>query len=236
MTLITRKPTGLPPWPILLLAGAEKSGKAQPLATPIRVPGGWAPMGSLNVGDKVMGANGQPTTITHVYERGTLTTRRVTFSDGSSTTVCDDHLWQTWTPAERNQGRRGAVRHTAEMARLLASGTRVFIPMIAPIDEPASDLPLAPYLLGVLIGDGSLTLAPNSISLTCGDPDVIDRAVAMLPEGGQTTRKSAIYAYIKHGVATEAVAALGLGVKSPVRFIPDAYRAGSLADRIALLQ
>jgi hypothetical protein len=27
MTLVTRKPTGLPPWPILLIAGSEKSGK-----------------------------------------------------------------------------------------------------------------------------------------------------------------------------------------------------------------
>ena len=27
MTLITRKPTGKPPWPIMLIAGVEKSGK-----------------------------------------------------------------------------------------------------------------------------------------------------------------------------------------------------------------
>jgi len=28
MTLVTRKPSGVPPWPVLLIAGAEKSGKS----------------------------------------------------------------------------------------------------------------------------------------------------------------------------------------------------------------
>ncbi|MDR3096537.1 MAG: AAA family ATPase [Paraburkholderia sp.] len=93
--------------------------------------------------------------MTGVYPQGERQVYRVRFSDGRSTECCDEHLWRVhyreW-PVPR-------VLSTAEIRTLL---TRQRYQNRLWIDMPTGDfghreaLPVDPWVLGALLGDGSL--------------------------------------------------------------------------------
>jgi len=60
-------------------------GRAQPVETPVLTPWGWRPIGSLGIGDLVVGSNGLPTPVIGVYPQGTEDVFRLTAQDGAST-------------------------------------------------------------------------------------------------------------------------------------------------------
>jgi phosphate starvation-inducible PhoH-like protein len=63
---------------------AYMRGTAQPLDAQIMTPNGYVTMGSIEVGDYVIGSNGQKTKVLGVYPQGEKDIYKITFSDGSS--------------------------------------------------------------------------------------------------------------------------------------------------------
>src|SRR5439155_14694207 len=101
----------------------------------------------------VIGSDGTATTVLEVHLLGERDIFRVTFSDGSSLRVTEDHLWQV----QSNYGGT-KVLATSELAgRLTEAGgkARFHIPMTRPVEFDARELPLSPYVLGALLGDGT---------------------------------------------------------------------------------
>ncbi|HJV09256.1 MAG TPA: PhoH family protein, partial [Acidimicrobiales bacterium] len=68
-------------------------GRAQPVFTPVLTPDGFRPIGELQVGDLVIGSNGEPTVVLGVYPQGEKEIFRVSAQDGASTLASGDHLW-----------------------------------------------------------------------------------------------------------------------------------------------
>ena len=60
-------------------------GRAQPLPSRVLTPTGWREIGSLGVGDDVIGSDGRPTTVLGVYPQGKKEVCQVTVTDGAST-------------------------------------------------------------------------------------------------------------------------------------------------------
>src|SRR5712664_709882 len=67
----------------------------------IPTPGGWVKLGDIQVGDLVFDEAGKPVEVEAVYDRIPEACYRLTFSDGAVLDVSDEHLWTTWTHAER---------------------------------------------------------------------------------------------------------------------------------------
>src|SRR3954464_15547878 len=59
-------------------------GRAQPLMSPVLTPSGFQPIGSLQVGDLVIGSGGLPTPVLGVYPQGRKEVFRVVARDGAS--------------------------------------------------------------------------------------------------------------------------------------------------------
>src|ERR1044072_8610330 len=57
---------------------AYMRGRSQPVATPVLTPDGFRPIGSLAVGDLVIGSDGKPTPVLGVYPQGEKDIYRVT--------------------------------------------------------------------------------------------------------------------------------------------------------------
>jgi hypothetical protein len=248
--LQTRVPTGRVPWPLILIEGGEKSGKAQPYHSRIATPDGWTTMGAVQVADAVIGSDGWPTTVTAVHERGNRSIYRLTFSDGATVDACAEHLWATKTSSSLHsrynkgpkKGQRNvrphAIRTTEEIRNLVLNGTVVHVPVTeAVMYAPADPLPLNAYLLGLLIGDGCLR-KPNYPVFTSGDPELLDAVESLLPTGDSATRlKAGREVGIKGGRTTSILRGLGLmGAGSADKFIPSQYMRASVADRLALIQ
>ncbi len=64
-------------------------------------PEGFRPIGELQVGDLVIGSNGEPTPVLGVYPQGEKDIYRVTAQDGASTLATADHLWAVRTPWDK---------------------------------------------------------------------------------------------------------------------------------------
>lgn len=222
----------------VLLALEQGLGKAQPLSAPIPTPDGWTTIGRLQTGDSVFGSAGTPVRVTGVFPQGPREIWTVAFTDGT-TVDCDlDHLWATRPRKRRHVTSRDElpfeVKSLRDLLQDLKIGVRPQIPIMAPLDLPDRKLPLDPYLLGYLIGNGSLG---DSLGLSTGDSDLVPLLVDLLPDGC-AVRREREYDWKLSGVPLrDALRGLRLyGKKSTSKFIPDLYLRAGTQQRVRLLQ
>jgi len=224
-------------------------GRAQPLFTKVLTPAGFRPIGDLRVGDFVIGSDGRETEVLGVYPQGFKEIYRVYTQDGSSTLASGDHLWSVYTHADRRRGRPARVLQTKELLGNLraAHQHRYELPLLSsPVDFESRPVPLDPYALGLLLGDGcfSCTATPG---FTTADPELAEALGRLIP-GIEPRRKSDID-YVLNRITTPgevitienpvtgAMRRLGLiGAKSNTKFVPDDYLFNTPDVRLAVLQ
>src|SRR5436305_6900969 len=102
---------GLHPGQMVIIAARPGIGKALALDTPLPTPTGWTAMGAVAVGERLLGADGRPTTVlaaTEVmYGRPCY---EVEFSDGAVIVADGNHQWLTETRASRRSAQQAANR------------------------------------------------------------------------------------------------------------------------------
>jgi phosphate starvation-inducible PhoH-like protein len=228
---------------------AYMRGRAQPVETPVLTPEGWRRIGSLRVGDLVVGSDGRPTPVLGVYPQGVKDVYRVTAQDGASTLACGEHLWHVHTRNDTRRANGGRVVTTKEMldgGLRRAHYRRFELPLVGPVRMVEREVPLEPYALGLLLGDGCLTTSTTP-SFTTADPELVE-AVGRVVAGGEARRKTAIDYTLalagrsRGGVVTanpvtQALRDLGLaGTTSATKFVPVQYLLNSADVRLAVLQ
>jgi phosphate starvation-inducible PhoH-like protein len=229
---------------------AYMRGRSQPVDTPVLTPDGFRPIGSLTVGDLVVGSNGKPTPVIGVYPQGEKDIYRVTTQDGGSTLASGDHLWAVATRDDRRRGKPLRVLTTREMIGNLRANHyhRYELPLhSAPVRFPYREMPMDPYALGLLLGDGCLT-GSTTPSFATGDPELAWELQLRLPgiqvrprQGpnymlSQVTSPWSTTALVENPL-TGAVRQLGLyGTRSTTKFVPELYLYNSPKVRLAVLQ
>lgn len=225
-------------------------GKASVLSAPIKVPGGWSTMGEMYVGKTITRRDGGKQQVTGVFPQGVTKVRRVHFADGRYTDVNPEHLWEI----RIRSNERSRVVDTNEIQRLLDLNNdmskRITVPLCQPEDSPDLDLPIHPYILGVILGDGHIS--KNYVTITKKDEFVFDRIRRLLPAelelSGKLSEETGVYTYRiitseygrKHGLNNTLIRdlrAMGLdNRKANDKFIPPDYLNGSIEQRYDLLQ
>jgi ATP-dependent DNA helicase RecG len=169
-----------------LLMGEVGSGKAQPYDALVLTPSGFRRMEDIRVGDEVINPTGETTRVTGVFPQGIRDVWRVRFSDGSSVECDEEHLWQVRTSAARHRGDAAKVKPLRELSRDLfgANGApKWHIELPAPVElDDGGRRPLDPYLLGLLLGDGSFAI-PDRIRFSTADAELVDAVQERLPAG-----------------------------------------------------
>ena len=229
---------------------AYMRGRAMPFETPVLTPDGFRPIGSLTVGDLVIGSSGEPTPVIGVYPQGEKDIYRVTTQDGASTLASGDHLWAVATRDDRRRGKPLRVLTTREMIGNLRANHyhRYELPLHSgPVRFPYREIPMDAYALGLLLGDGCLT-GTVTPSFATGDPELAYELKRLLPgidvrprQGpnymlSQLTSPWATTTLVENPV-TGAVRRLGLyGTRSTTKFVPELYLYNSHKVRLAVLQ
>lgn len=166
-------------------------GRAEPVSAMIPTPDGPKRMGDLNVGDYVYGSDGRPTMVTGVFPQGVVPVVDMVFSDKSVVRCSKDHLWNTRTLSQRNRSKPYTAKTAGEIQKTIRNrhGHKNHeIPVVsAPIEMKHRDVPLDPYLLGCLLGDGSIST--NTIGFTTADRELVG-AISERLEGGVRIRES----------------------------------------------
>ncbi|MFI9076969.1 PhoH family protein [Streptomyces sioyaensis] len=228
---------------------AYMRGRAQPVFTKVLTPDGWRPIGALQVGDLVIGSNGEPTPVLGVYPQGEKDIYRVTAQDGSWTLCCGEHLWTVRTASDKRRNKPWRVLETKEMIGNLraAHAHRYELPLLtAPVCFPERRVPMDPYALGLLLGDGCLT-GSTTPSFSSEDPELAEALTTALP--GVHARWMGGPDYVLNRIkepgdvvtienpVTRVLRELDLlGSRSHTKFVPDAYLHNSAEIRLALLQ
>jgi phosphate starvation-inducible protein PhoH and related proteins len=229
---------------------AYMRGRSLQTDTPVLTPDGFRPIGSLAVGDLVIGSNGEPTPVIGVYPQGEKDIYRLTTQDGASTLCSGDHLWAVTTRDDRRRGKPFRVLETRKMIGNLRANHyhRYELPMhSAPVCFPYRPVPADPYALGLLLGDGCLT-GSTTPSFATADVELAWELQRLLPgiqvrpkpgpnyELSQTASPSQTTVRMENPV-TGAVRRLGLhGTRSTTKFVPDVYLYNSAEVRLAVLQ
>jgi phosphate starvation-inducible protein PhoH and related proteins len=224
-------------------------GRAQPIFTKVLTPNGFRPIGEVQVGDFVVGSDGRPTRVLGVYPRGFKEIYRVHAQDGSSTLASGDHLWSVYTRRDRSAGKPPRVLQTKEMIGNLRAAHyhRYELPLLsAPVSFVARAVPLDPYALGLLLGDGCFSWRATPTFAT-NDPELVESLERHIP-GVQLRWKSGVD-YVLNRITrpgevitienpvTRAMRRLGLaGARSSTKFIPEDYLLNSPDVRLAVLQ
>jgi phosphate starvation-inducible protein PhoH and related proteins len=226
---------------------AYMRGRAHPVATPVLTPDGFRPIGSLTVGDLVIGSNGEPTPVIGVYPQGEKDIYRVSAQDGASTLCSGDHLWAVATRDDRRRGKPYRVLTTREMIGNLRANHyhRYELPMhSAPVRFPYREVPMDPYALGLLLGDGCLT-GTTTPSFATGDPELAWElrlpGTEVRPKQGPDyvlNRTTAPWDVVTlENPVTRVARLLELhGTRSTSKFVPDLYLHNSAKVRLAVLQ
>ncbi|MFG2716713.1 PhoH family protein [Streptomyces sp. NPDC048416] len=228
---------------------AYMRGRAQPVFTNVLTPDGWRPIGNLQVGDLVIGSNGEPTPVLGVYPQGEKDVYRVSAQDGSWTLCCGEHLWTVRARDDKRGDKPWRVLETQEMiGNLRAAHARRFeLPMLtAPVALPEREVPMDPYALGLLLGDGCLT-GSTTPSFSAEDAELSEALEAALP--GVAVRHEAGPDHVLNGakspgdVVTLENPVTGmlrtldlLGTRSHSTSVPDDYLYNTAEVRLAVLQ
>ena len=231
----------------------------QPLYAKVLTPTGWTTMGQLRIGDSICGTDGTIQKVLGTYPKGTKDIYRVILSDGNKNThsrvveCCEDHLWSVTTYYGNER--------TLTTKQMLETGLdvgpyergRYFVKQNQ-AEFYDDNITLDPYLLGVLLGDGSLS-EEHEIDISVGlkEEYILDKLV--LPQGCKMRKKH--YTSTKHyikgtitgsqrvgqqpsgqkSIIKKALKELNLlGTTSETKFIPKQYLVSSILTRKKLLE
>lgn len=241
------------------------SGKALKNGTGVLTPNGYVPIEKLKVGDKCYAEDGMEQTVTGVFPQGKKEIYDVEFSDDTVIPCCKDHLWTYQTYNMRRTTKKwktdtlenilnnipiSVYPHTNRNGET-QNRANIYIPMTRAVEFESKDLPIKPYTLGALLGDGCL----KGISDNCNygfsnlDEDVVKRVDLELhgvdaylkDKGDNANYRINVgngYGYKgTEGLFTQKIKELGLlGKGSHTKFIPNVYKYSSVEDRLDLIK
>lgn len=231
-----------------LMTGPAGCGKAQPLDSLVLTKKGYVRMGDVSVGMKILDGKGNETEIEGVYPQGKRDIYKITFNDRTSIKVADNHINQVFWYNQDKKQREFFNLTTLELIEKFNNQKyklRVDVPVIDCWKK--SELPLHPYLLGLLLADGCLH---NNFNITIAENDVNDKISNILSEIGYKLNHITNYDYRivreekkmcnqfvqdSNGLRFK-IKELGLNCKSIEKFIPEEYLCNSYENRLELLR
>lgn len=217
------------------------------LGTPVLTSEGYKSLQEVNIGHTVYTHKGKPTCVVDVPFEGEEESYEVSFQDGTKVVASAGHKWLVGTSDWTKTQEPLREKRTIELLdfNLSRGRKKYFVPLTEPVNFEHSSVPLDPYFVGCMIGDGCLTSRHN-MTLTGIDTEIVD--YFNLPKGYSPKKvKGSIQWKFTQGqyggsknktsVIWDSFKNLGLaGTRSNTKFIPNLYLFNDVETRIALLQ
>lgn len=233
---------------LIILAARPSMGKAQPLDAKVLTKNGWKKMGDLKIGEELVAVDGAKSKVKGIFPQGKKQIYRITFSDGRSTECCAEHLWKVYY----RDWEEAKILDTSSIINLLTKVRyqgRLWIEQFSGEFGSRKTMPIDPWVLGALLGDGNL--CGGQIRFSSADSEMI-KILSKKIGKGFTVKYIDKYNYriinsdgrTKVGVQgvvpnalKESLKKLNLwDVHSDKKFIPDSYFNSDYQTRLDLLR
>lgn len=242
----------------MVVTKSRRKGYEQPYSELVATPNGFTTMGSLQVGDEVMTPYGTSTKVKEVYEQGYKDLYEVVLHDGRKVRCGKHHLWRVYI-----HGVGYKVMTTLDLIQRglynIQGKYRTYKYYLEPIEAvpyEEKSLTVHPYILGCLLGDGTINKKGKSIKISTTDQEIVDEFHRLLGEDYELKRDNSCYNYRitykkrfdkvecanfengKFGVnpLSRYITEMGLNVKCDEKFIPTNYIYGSIEQRLELVK
>lgn len=222
--------------------GSAGTGKAQPLHSKILTPDGWVEMRDVKVGDVVRSIDTW-TKVTGVYPQGKKKTVRFKLNDGTFVEACTEHIWTVGIRKLKCKTEEFNLTSQEIIEKLKTKKVKIKLPKLQPVDFKDQDFFISPYVMGCLIGDGSITT--GTPTLTSNDSEIFQRIEHEMGKDFNFTITNRISKgltdsesnwKVKNRITANLIE-LGLhGKTSYDKFIPNSYKISSVDQRYDLLQ
>lgn len=244
----------------LVVLKSRRKGYEQPYSTKLPTPTGFRQFGDLKIGDSVFGPNGNITTVTNIYEQGYTDVYEMLLDDGRTVRCGANHLWKVINATNKF---KEEIRTTHDILNRGLFNTyagynhyRFYLDKIDPVPYDEQKLPIDPYILGALLGDGTINKKGKSIKISTTDKEIVDRFTLLLGNDYTLVRDKSCYNYRinynkrfdkivgskyengQYGVnpLSREITALGLNVLCQYKFIPTIYKYSSIEQRFELVR
>ena len=225
----------------ILLANAG-TGKGNWVECKVPTPQGIRRFGDLKEGDYVFDRLGFPTKILKVYPRGFMDAYKVTLSDGRSTVVSLDHLWNVY------RGVYSKKIYTLELGQMLSEGVRkednrpsrvlgnprFYVPSHCARQHEEKKVTVDPYVYGAFIGNGCLT--SDYLEFSSDDEETVNKVALLM---GFDYKKRSVHNYtwdfFKNGRRVRTTDYFTKAYAKD-KYIPDCYKYNSIQTRWELLR
>lgn len=235
---------------LTIIGGMSGSGKALANSELVLTTQGFKPMGSITYDDLVVDSTGKGTEVIGVFPQGVRDIYTVTFKDGTKVNCDLEHKWSV-----RRKSKKELLTLTTK--ELLDTGYKIkrwdnryntwqnqysyFLPQSPSCEFGiAKELPIHPYLLGLLLGDGGFTHC-STPKFTNSDRKLVDKVIQLLPQGDSIGidkfEAGAYHISIIGGNTKRALEQLNLWNHLSIsKFIPEDYLNSPLAVRELVYQ
>src|SRR5438874_7320699 len=164
--------SGLQPSDFIIIAGRPSMGKAQPLDARVKTLMGWKRMGDLRLGDELASVDGRRSLVSGIFPQGARPIYRVAFSDDRSTRCTGEHLWRVYSRGWR-EARTLTTERVAQMLQAKRYRHRLWIDVPSGEYGHSEALPVDPYVLGAVLGEG--TLAGSRLRFSTSEGEMLRR-------------------------------------------------------------
>lgn len=194
---------------IIITGGNRGGGKANTYKTPVITPGGTVLMGDLKVGDPVATPFEGTQTVEAIFEQGEQKTFIVTFDDGSTCNVMDNHrflaktAWNDKYKVMTLEEIRKRYRTGQEYPNSLKNGIETFVEI--PVSGEVSfnefrrnfDMVMHPYALGAVACNGIISINGQGVILQgyCGRSKDIMKALGYRWYYNKETNVRTVYGF-----------------------------------------
>jgi len=227
---------------ITFLCGPAGTAKAQPLDSIVYTPSGPIEMGKIKIGMKICTPNGKTAKVVGVFPQGKKDIYKITFSNGDFVKCCEDHLWKV--DSESTNRWKNKILDTKYLINNYKStnGRNKFtIETPRDVFFEKKQIFLDPYVMGILLGDGSLTTNPI---FTTEDCEIYENIKEILNTKFNVQKiKSSKCSYSITNIGKKRENKLKkfleekiLNVTSEKKYIPEEYKYNSKEIRLSLIQ
>jgi hypothetical protein len=171
----------------------------QPVSEIIPTPDGMRIFGDIMPGDMVFGPDGNPTEVEEVYEYTHLDVYTVLLGDGRRIRCAGEHKW----PIITNDGNiieKSVDELHAERLYDESSNPRFYMPLGKAAQYPEKELPVDPWVLGVILGCCNFS-NPDQLSINTQHEQIANAVAFILELDVKSFGDDTWYFYNKDGSA-----------------------------------
>ena len=235
-------------------------GAEQPHSEVIMSPAGPTTMGNMKVGSIIYDRLGRETRVLEVFPQGKKDIYEVTLIDGRVVRCGANHLWTVQTRVRDGKPVLKTLK-TIDMMKKgisypLKNGQKAYnykLPKIEPVPFSEKELPVDPYILGALLGNGAMK--GSNIRLATIDDEMVQEFERILGPDYELNRDYTTCNYLIKCVAPRSkfkglyekshfgcnpllreLGKLKVNVGCHDKFIPEVYKYGSIEQRLELVR